>query len=88
MELQTIANALNSISPLGLAAALAYIIYLQVKTKRDVKVVSNNHLSGLPQLERDVQELVTITKAQNQLLQTMNDNIIYIKARTNGTGKG
>lgn len=76
--------ALNSLTPLGLAGALAYIIYLQVKSKKAVREVSHNHLSGLPGMQADIrtmtQQLMTIVP----LLQAINNNIIYVKARVNG----
>lgn len=84
-------EALNKVQPLGLAALLALIIYMQVKNQRNVKQVkqdvehvSGNHLSGLPSMEADVRELVVTMKANNALLQAINSNTIYIRARLNG----
>ena len=36
---------LNSMSPLGVIALLAYVVYLQVKNRRTVEDLGTNHLS-------------------------------------------
>lgn len=78
---------LNSLSPLGLAGALAYIIYLLVKNKKAVKVVSTNHLSGLPDMELNIAKLVVLAEGQGRLLEAINANLIYIRARVNGSDR-
>lgn len=86
--LKSLVDALNSLTPLavgaGLGGGLAYIIYLLVQQKKAVASVSDNHLSGLPQLEKDVAELIMITRQQNQILHAMNNNIVYLVAKANG----
>lgn len=76
--------ALNSLTPLGLAGALAYIIWEQVKNKKAVKEVSNNHLSGLPSMEQDVKTMLREIQTIVPILQVINNNLIYVKARING----
>lgn len=63
---------------------LCWIIYMQIKNGQEVATVSNNHLSGLPDMQEDIQKLVILTEQQNRLLAKMNDDVVYIRARTNG----
>ena len=77
-------QTLNSFTPVGLAALLAYIIYLQILNGKEVDKVANNHLSDLPEMNADIKKLVTLMENQQPLLQAINDNLIYIKARVNG----
>ena len=72
-----IITALNAITPLGLAAGLAIIIYLQIKNKGRVNHLATNHFHELPQMAADI-------RAMRELLQTVNDNVVYLKARVNG----
>lgn len=72
-----IIHALNSLTPLGLAGGLGYVIYLLVKNQRKVHQIGANHLHELPQIASDI-------RAMRDQLQTMNDHIIYIRARVNG----
>lgn len=71
-------KTLSNMSPLGVIALLGYVVYLLVKNSKAVESVSNNHLSGLPDMEDSLKRIET-------LLMTMNANIIYIAARVNGT---
>lgn len=73
----TFLTALNTVSPLGLAALLGIIIFYQVKNKRAVAEVSENHLSGMP-------DLLASTQRMESLLQEINNNVIYLRARMNG----
>lgn len=77
-------NTLNSMTPLSVIALLGIIIYMLVKNKKTVNAVAHNHLSGLPEMEQDVKEIVTLLKQQGPILQAINDNLIYVKARVNG----
>ena len=76
-EIAALVTSLNGLTPLGLAAGLAYVIYLLIKSKGQVSTITDNHLHGLPDMANDLKEIKT-------LLQSMNDNIIYLKARSNG----
>lgn len=69
--------ALNSLSPLAVIGLLAYVIYLQVKNQKGQTRIATNHLHELPQMAADLSDM-------KMLLQTMNDNIVYIRARVNG----
>jgi hypothetical protein len=77
--------ALGTLSPsllLGtilfvLVGGLAAMIYLQVVTQRGQNVIATNHLHDLPAMAE------TLSRIEDQL-RTMNDNIIYIRARLNG----
>ena len=77
-------NVLNSFSPVGVIALLGLVIFMLVKAKdakldvdKKMSVISDNHLSGLP-------DMVSSLARIEDLLQSMNDNIVYIKARLNG----
>ena len=78
---------LNNITPLGLILLCLIIILQLIKRKREIGSISNNHLSGLPGMESTINEMASNTKDIKDLLQTMNNNIIYIKARVNGHDK-
>lgn len=41
---------LNSFSPLGVIALLAYIVYLLVNQRQQVHAIKTNHLHGLPEM--------------------------------------
>ena len=80
-------NTLNTLSPLGLAALLGLIIFMLVKAKSakahmdsQISTIAHNHLSGLPDMAESLKRIET-------LLQNMNDNITWIKAKVNGSGK-
>lgn len=75
--LKTVIEVLNSLSPLGLAGLLGFIIWKLVQSGRSLDAVKENHLHPLP-------EMVATLERIEKLMQTMNDNIIYIKARVNG----
>ena len=70
-------QALNSVTPLGLAAGMGYIIYLQVKNKGRVKAIETNHLHGLPEMAATLERIEAALKG-------INDNVIHIRARVNG----
>lgn len=79
-------NTLNSMSPLSVIALLGVVIYMLVKNKRAVNQVSHNHLSGLPEMQQDVRKIVTLLEQQAPVLQAINDNMIYVRARMNKNG--
>lgn len=76
-ELQQIVSGLNTLTPLGLAGLLALIMFYQSKNKTAMTDISDNHLSGLPDMADSLRRI-------EGLLQNMNDNIVYIRARVNG----
>lgn len=73
----TVINALNNLTPLGLAAGIAYIVYLQVKNKKEVATISDNHLSGLPEMA------ATLARMEGTLNIIAKD-IGYLMGRRNG----
>lgn len=77
MDITTVIAALNSVTPLALAAGLAYIIYLQIKNKKTVSSISDNHLSGLPEMSATLIRMETT-------LNTIAADIAYVKGRLNG----
>lgn len=77
-------QTLDKLSPIGVIALLGLIIFLLVRAKdakiemdKKVSLISENHLSGLPEMADSLRRI------ENQL-QSMNDNIVYIRARVNG----
>ena len=81
-------KTLNSFSPLGVIALLATIIYMLVNQKKAVSEVSDNHLSGLPEMAEDIRTLIVEVRKSNDLLQRINDRTIYISSRINGRSGG
>ena len=77
-------QTLNTLSPLGVIAMLGLVIFMLVKAKsaksdmdEQIALISHNHLSGLPEMAESLRRI-------ESLLQTMNDNTTYIRARVNG----
>lgn len=75
--LVSLLSAINAFSPLGTTTLSLVIMGYLIYTRRAVEAVSNNHLSGLPDMSADLKEM-------KMLLQAINDNIIYVRARING----
>ena len=72
---------LNDLSPLAVIALLALIILMQVRNRRSVTSLRDNHLHTLiGGLAEAVACLRRIEERQN----SMNDCLIWIKARLNG----
>lgn len=76
-----ILSALASLSPLGVIALLAYVIYLLVTQRKEAgqrhRVLASNHLHELPAMADSLRRM-------EATLQSMNENIVWIKARING----
>lgn len=77
-------DALNKITPLGLAAGLAYIVYSIAAKKGRVRLISDNHLSGLPTLEANIGALVESSKRQEAILGAIAGDLNYLKGRSDG----
>lgn len=75
--LKTAIELLNTLSPIGLAGLLGFILWKQIQNNKTVVAVKDNHLHELPEMSASLGRIET-------LLQNMNDNIIYIRARVNG----
>lgn len=75
--LKTVVDVLNSLSPLGLAGLLGFIIYKLIQNDKSLETVKYNHLHPLPEMAASLERI-------EKLMQTLNDNVIYIKARVNG----
>lgn len=67
-------RALSALTPLGLAGMLAVIIFLQVRNQRKL---TSNHLHDLP-------DMVASLSRIEGLLQDINANVIWLRARSNG----
>lgn len=74
----TILQLLGSLSPVGVIALLAVVIYLLVRGEtaadKKVELLTNNHLH----------EVTDALARMENTLKTINDNIVHIKARING----
>lgn len=70
-------EALNKATPLGIAALLGLILFYQTKNRKSILEVSDNHLSGLP-------DMIEALRRIEMLLIDVKDNTTYIKARING----
>lgn len=78
-------TTLNSLSPLAVVALLALIIFMLIKGKQEVNTkvaaISDNHLSGLPEIASDIR---TIVETLQRLEVKVSEDFSYIKARING----
>lgn len=71
----TIVTMLNMLTPLGLAGGLTFIIYQIVSKKGSVKMLSDNHLSGLPEMLDTLKSIDTGTQSQARILETIRVDI-------------
>jgi hypothetical protein len=76
-------DALNKITPLGLSAGLAYIVYSIAAKKGRVRLISDNHLSGLPSLEANILALVESSRRQETSLTAIASDLSYLKGTIN-----
>ena len=65
---------LNSLSPIGVIGLLAYIVYLMISKKGPIQVISNNHLSGLPEMN------ATLLRIESTISE-VRDGINYLRGR-------
>lgn len=65
---------LSHLTPLGVMALLAYIIYLLVATKGPVKQIGLNHLHGLPDMAETLSRM-------EQTLMEIRDGINFLRGR-------
>lgn len=83
-DLFSIVESLNALSPLGLAAGLAYIIYMQIKAQRGQNKIASNHLHPLPEMNETLKRIEENQRDQNMMLNDIRTSQEYIKARING----
>ena len=55
--IREVVKALNELSGLALAGGLGWIIYILVSKNGPVSQLSNNHLSGLPRMEKKLDKI-------------------------------
>lgn len=72
--IKTVVSVLNSLTPLGLAGGLGYVIFVLVK-------VRTNHLHNLPHTEANVDLLVGSLNRVETTLGEIRDGINYLKGR-------
>jgi len=83
-SLKMIVAALNALSPLGLAAMLSFIIYQLVAKKGQIRTISENHLSGLPEMAATLERIEQALKGQQSTLSGIASDLSYLKGRLNG----
>ena len=85
MDIEIVVKTLNALSPLGLAAGLAFVIYLLVKgkTASDVKLdtIKGNDLHELPTMAEDIR---TMAMTMQRIESKMNEEFGYLRGRMNG----
>ena len=74
MHIDEIAHIVNDVTPLGLAAGLAFIIYQLIAKKGRIRAISDNHLSDLPAMAATL-ERIEVT------LQNVHAGIEYLKGK-------
>lgn len=79
----SIVTALNALTPLGLAAGLGYIIYHMIAKNGNIRTISDNHLSDLPEIAEAMKDMAQILQ---RIEVAQGENFAYIKARLNGRG--
>lgn len=79
----SIVAALNAVTPLGMAAGLGYIIYHMIAKNGNIRTISENHLSDLPEITDAMRGVVQILQ---RIEVAQGENFAYIKARLNGRG--
>lgn len=75
--LTTAVDLLNSLSPLAVIGLLAYIVFLMVAKKGPIATISNNHLSGLPEMAASLERM-------ERTLGEIRDGMNYVRGRLNG----
>lgn len=76
-------KAIAELSPIGVIALLAYVVYLLVAQKGPVKKIAENH-NGNPSIEGLLNQLVASSSRQEQTLSEIRDGLNYLKGRLNG----
>ncbi len=78
----------TDITPLGLAAMLAAIIYLLIRNRSQVQELSANHLSGLPEMMTLLTKIADSQERQEecgrQILNQLSTLDGYLRGRANG----
>lgn len=85
-EIVSIVTALNSLTPVAIIGLLAFVLFYQAKNNKaavdhteTLATIKGNDLHELPEMADTLRRI-------EYMLQAMNNNIVYIKARVNGHG--
>lgn len=73
-------HLLNTLTPLGLCGGLAWIIYQFVNKRGTVRLISENHLSGLPAMAESLHRM-------EATLININVTLGYIQGQLSGRSK-
>lgn len=80
-----ILQALNTISPLGIAGLLGVVIFMLVKGQKDsqdkYETVTGNHLHELPTIAENIGRCA---ESLQRIEVKLADDLSYIKAKVNG----
>ncbi len=77
-------NILNAITPLGIIGLLVYVVYLMIAKKGPIKLISDNHLSGLPEMAQVLNLIRESSLRQEMTLNEIRNSINYLRGRLNG----
>jgi hypothetical protein len=83
-SVHTLVHALNDITPMGLAAGLAIIVYQMVGKRGVARRVADNHLSDLPTIKTSLESisrhLEGVPRMERSLLD-IRDGMHYLKGK-------
>ena len=65
---------------LAIIGFLTYIIYLLIRAGKGQRQIANNHLHVLPEIAADIKRIAGDMTEAKQLLQSINNDVIYLKA--------
>ena len=69
---------------IAIIGGLVYIIYLLLIAGKGQRRIATNHLHVLPEIAADIKRIAGDLEDAKQLLQNINNDVIYLKARSNG----
>lgn len=76
-------SALSAMSPLAVVALLGVVLLFAVKNQKQVTAISDNHLSGLPELEESMRRMeFTLQRIEVKL----GEDLSWIRAKLGNGG--
>lgn len=69
---------LNALSPLAVIGLLGLVLLFQARNRATLTEVTDNHLHAMPDIVLALQRI-------EQTLKDINDNVVYVRARINGS---
>ena len=77
--LEQTVELLNSLSPLAVIGGLTFIIYLLIGKRGPVRLMSSNHLSGIPTLIEQAGRIEKALERNSDMLDEIRSCLSYIK---------